>query len=175
MCNCIVPLQKILTHLLKPCLLHLYIQRRLLKNLISLPLCLPPSDISGYPVLKPPQGPAHAGGHHPRLRPPKKYRLHNFLKKYPQHPWALPLPSQYPCYMGPYILGLTEVTHHFRIIVVRCCYDPPQVFEGCYRLDRPTVILKGPHCAIPHLLCQQTTSFTLHSLVTLGSGNMLPV
>ena len=102
-----------------------------------------------------PQGLAHTGVYHPRLRPKKKYRLHNCLKKRPKHPYAVPLPYQYPFQMGPDIPGPMEVTHHCHILVVRCCYDQSQVFEGYYCLDRPTVILKGPYRAIPHLLCCQ--------------------
>ena len=56
---------------LKPRPLHHSLQRWILPAPVQLPSMPPPSDPPGYPVLKPPQGLAHAGGHHPPLQPEK--------------------------------------------------------------------------------------------------------
>ena len=53
-------------------------------------LGLPPFDLSGYPVLKLREGPAHVRGNHPRLQHKKKYCLHHRLEEHPQHPWVFP-------------------------------------------------------------------------------------
>ena len=66
-------LHNILSHLLETHILHCRLQRWVLPTPIHLPIMLPPSDPSGYPVLEPPQVPSHAGGHHPHLRSEENY------------------------------------------------------------------------------------------------------
>ena len=66
--------------------------------------------------------------------------------------------------------GPTEAHNHRRPIIVRCHRDPPQVFKGRYRLDRPPVILKDPCRALTRLLCRQLIYLLIRPIGTLGSG-----
>ena len=135
----IMPPLYILLHLIEPPFLYLRLQRWLLPTSICNPSGMPPSNSSVYPVLKPPQFPAHAGGHHLFLRPIKKYLLNHCIEEHSRSPWFFPLPSQYSQQPCPTLPLLIQVPHHHRPIIIRCHHDPPQLLELHYQVQGSSV------------------------------------
>ena len=86
LCNRIMPLQDICSHLFKPRLLHRCLQRQVLPASIHPLLWLPPRNPPGDPVLETSQVPSHAAGRHPSLRPKQKNRMYHRLEEHPQNP-----------------------------------------------------------------------------------------
>ena len=126
----IMNIQHICLHLFKPCHLYFRLQRWILPDPVQYPPGMPPSDPPIYPVLKHPQGPYHAGVHHPHICPKTQYRLHQFLEKHPCHTWIRLLPSQEYKNMRPAIPCLPQVPRRRRKIFIGLHNEILQVLEG---------------------------------------------
>ena len=125
-------------------------------------------------VLETSQGPSHARGKHPNLRPKTQHRLYHRLEKHPRDPQVGHLLYQNTCQPCPTLPRLLHVPHYLWPVVFHCRQNPPNSFKRGNSIEQSPIGLKVPLRDLLNLLFRHLLAFLLLSLVALSGGNMPP-